>query len=84
MEISKESWESMVNSQKRIETALLGDEKMGLKGLVHKVGEHDEKFVELEAMKNKGKGMVFSAGIFMGLVGAGIAEAIRYILGLNH
>lgn len=81
MEPTKEEWVKMSRSLQRIENALLGDEKMGLKGIVHKVSEHEEKFVEIEAIKNKGRGMVFTASVFMGLAGAGIVEAIKYFLG---
>jgi hypothetical protein len=37
----------------RIETAIMGDEKMGTKGIVHQQQEHSAKILSLENYKKK-------------------------------
>ena len=37
----------------RIETAIMGDDKMGTKGIVHQQVEHGKKIIELQEYKNK-------------------------------
>lgn len=60
--------QSMDGRVKRVETAVMGDEAAGIKGIVGKVGEHEKQHKAMEVIKNK------AAGLFLAIwFGASIA-----------
>jgi hypothetical protein len=94
MEIPKEEWEAVKSSIQRMETALMGDEKMGVWGMTHRVGHHekkfkdfedkisdqDKKFEKIEEVKNKGYGFMAAFAILSGLIGTGLWESFKHLL----
>ena len=95
MEITKEEWQefqSRINhiesSVHRIERAIAGDEKMGVQGIAYKVQSHEKRFIDndykfqkIDEIKNKGYGFMAAFGIFCGLLGTGLWEGIKHLIG---
>jgi hypothetical protein len=64
----------------RITTALLGDEKMGVEGLVSKVKKHEDELGEYDKLKHKGAGILAAVAVAAGIVVHAIEKFIESLM----
>jgi len=83
----EESIGGLEKSLGRIEVAIVGDEKMRIRGfadyldsLSKKIKAHEIKLDQIDAIKDRGRGIVIGVSAVMGLIGVGIWEGIRYLI----
>jgi len=62
-----------------MKNALLGNKKYDIKGMVHKVNEHEDKLKEYNQLKEKGTGILVALSFVGGLIGAACLAFIKYL-----
>lgn len=78
MVLNEEEKTMLFKKLEDIEMALVGNEKLGVEGLVRRVDRHEEKLDEYESMKQKGVGMVAAFTAFISFLGISLWELIKH------